>query len=69
MASVSPQLSLGSFNSVRAKGGQLCSPRSLRLFCLVTKRALHDEVLGGFLQNDACQSPSSVCLSERHRSL
>ena len=47
-------------------GGPALSTTVPLTFCLVTKRALQDEVLGGFLQHDACQS--LFCLSFREAS-
>ena len=50
MASVSPQLSRGSFNGVRA------------WVTSFVHHALQEGMLEGVLQNDACQSLSSVSL-------
>ena len=68
MASVSPQLPFGSFSCVRTWGPAF-STTVPSTFLSATKRVHRGGDPGGSLQNDACQSLSSVFLLEKRLSL
>ena len=68
MASVSPQLPFGSFSCVRTWGASLFYQSTFNFFVSNQTRPPGGDP-GGSLQNDACQSLSSVFLLEKRLSL